>query len=511
MNPNPKLGFCSACVRLDGVPIRFDGRPYLPSIYASNARNLVIRASRQVEKSTFVANTIAFELARRPGVSILLVCPRHEQARVFMRSRLQPLILDSPLVRRVLLRGRRRPLQIGHMVFDNGSQLFVRAAFHSGDAARGISADILLVDEVQDIAARDLPVLQETLSHSAIRRTILTGTPKLVENHLEAAFSRSTGNEWIIACPGCGANVVLDEDALGPHGIVCRHCRAALDPATGRWVPRNPRSEWGDGYWVNHMMVPWVNYDEILERQAMYDRAKFKNEVLGLPTTEGDHIVNRAELEACCSKRPMIEKLSDIPSYGRDHAVLGIDWGGGGTSRTAVVIGWMRDDYVFEIGAFHRFRPDEDTGTLLENVAELCRRFRIQYIVADGGGSGHHLNRLLLDRLQHLTGMYAILYSAATQEPREDGMLTKWTVDRSASIGGVFSRVKKRSIVFPRLEDCGAFLDEFACETAVYDEINRTIRYMHPETMPDDALHATTYALLLAIREFSMRPQYEEY
>jgi len=44
--------------------------------------------------------------------------------------------------------------------------VFVRAAYHSADAARGISADLLLVDEFQDIAAGDLPVLQETLSHS---------------------------------------------------------------------------------------------------------------------------------------------------------------------------------------------------------------------------------------------------------------------------------------------------------------------------------------------------------
>jgi Phage terminase large subunit gpA, ATPase domain len=507
---NPALEFCQACVRLQGRPIRFDRRPYLPAIYASQARNVVIRASRQVEKSTFLANIIAHNLVTRPGVSILLVCPRQEQASVFIRSRLQPIIVNSPLVRRVLVGPTGARLPINHMRFINGAEVFVRAAYHSGDAVRGISADILLVDEIQDIAVGDLPVLQETLSHSNLRRTILTGTPKLIENHLEAAFARSTANEWTVACIHCEAHVILDDSAIGTSGIICRQCQQPLNPGTGMWVPRNPASSWGDGFWINHLMVPWVNHDEILERQQTYDPAKFKNEVLGLPTTEGDHIVTRAELDACCTNRPMISKYTDIPPEYRDFAIVGIDWGGGGASRTVIVVGWMRMDFVFEVGAFHRFRPDADTRTILDSVAEVCHRFRIKSIVADGGGSGHHLNRLLLDKLNGPQVMYAVIYSQAGQEPRQDGILWKWTVDRSATIGALFSHVKKRSIQFPCVKDCGTYLDEFACEVCEYDDANRAIRYTHPETMPDDAMHATNYALLLGIRGHHLQVQCDD-
>jgi hypothetical protein len=101
-----------------------------------------------------------------------------------------------------------------------------------------------------------------------------------------------------------------------------------------------------------------------------------------------------------------------------------------------------------------------------------------------------------------MNGMHAILYSATDHEPHCDGVLIKWTVNRSATIGVLFSRVKKQRIIFPRLEDCGSFLDEFACETAEYDNITRTIRYTHPASQQDDALHATNYALLLATRAF---------
>ena len=63
--------------------------------------------------------------------------------------------------------------------------------------------------------------------------------------------------------------------------------------------------------------------------------------------------------------------------------------------------------------------------------------------------------------------------------------------------------MKKQSLVFPGVEHCGSFLDEFACEVAEYDDINRTVPYSHPQTQPDDALHATNYALLPAIRRFN--------
>jgi hypothetical protein len=55
-------------------------------------------------------------------------------------------------------------------------------------------------------------------------------------------------------------------------------------------------------------------------------------------------------------------------------------------------------------------------------------------------------------------------------------------------------------LLFPRVVDCSGFLDEFACETAEHDDINRVVRFSHPEGQQDDALHATNYVLHVAIR-----------
>ena len=81
------------------------------------------------------------------------------------------------------------------------------------------------------------------------------------------------------------------------------------------------------------------------------------------------------------------------------------------------------------------------------------------------------------------------------KKPRQRyGRLWIWTIGRTASRGMVFSRIKKRRIMFPRLEVSRSFLDEIWCDVAEYDDQKRSIKYMHPESQPDDALHAINYA-----------------
>jgi hypothetical protein len=504
-----KQEFCEHLAHLKRRLITFEGRQYLGQIYDSTARNLVIRASRQVEKSTFLVNTILYEAFTHPGISILFVTPTILQARSFSNDRLLPAIQQSPILRRYLLGSTTRKPNVMDPRFANDSVVHFRAAFRSADAARGLSADLLCIDEVQDVSEGDIPVLQETMSHSLLGRTIACGTPKLIDNHLQMLFQMSTAHEWTIECRACKKGVILDQRCLGPKGTICPTCNTLIDPRQGVWVPRNPGATWGDGFWINHLMVPWINFDQVLDRQRTYDLARFKNECLGLPVALGDHVVTRAELEACCLELPMAADLAHVPPAGQNSLIVGVDWGGGGASRTVLVIGFMRSDYKFQIVRMDRFARDEDPNRVLELVAQRCEDFHVRCIGADGGGNGYVYNRLLLMRLNKQCHLYAILYSMTDQPPHQDGVLWKWTVNRTASIGTVFSRVKKQMLLFPRVQESGSFLDEFACEVAEYDDHSRSIRYSHPETLPDDCLHAANYAMLLGVRAY--RPHRPEY
>jgi hypothetical protein len=84
-------------------------------------------------------------------------------------------------------------------------------------------------------------------------------------------------------------------------------------------------------------------------------------------------------------------------------------------------------------------------------------------------------------------------------------------INRSATIGGLFTRVKKQRLLFPRVEDVGDYLDEYACEVAEYDDLQRSVKYTHPETQQDDALHATNYAMWLGYKIRQEEVAYSEY
>lgn len=491
------LDWCESFLHLRGRPISFDERPYLPAIYSSRARRIVLRCSRQVEKTTFICNIVVFTAVTLPGVRIIIVFPRQEQATVFAKSRLMPVVTDSPVIQKILIGDRRRKPQVTHMQFRNKSEIYIRAAYHSGDAVRGIDGDFLFIDEFQDIAGGDLPVLEETLSHSPHRRVLITGTPKSVDNHLEDVFGRSTANEWRVPC-ACGQLVLLDEKALGPSGPVCPECSQEIDPSTGLWIPRNPASLWGDGFTINHLAAPWLNYPELLERFDSYDPALFRNECLGLPTYLGDHLVTREEVEACCSERAMAQRCEGVPAAGRRSLIAGIDWGGGAASRTVIVIGYIQNDR-FIVVHIERYHVREEPDEILRLVAAKCRQFRVFAVSADAGGNGSIYNNLLLKQLSGIEVMYGITYAVADQQPQQyKGRLYRWSIGRTPSLGMVFTRVKNRRLDLPRLADSAPFIDEIWCETAEYDDSQRTIKYTHPETQPDDVLHAINYASTLA-------------
>ena len=204
----------------------------------------------------------------------------------------------------------------------------------------------------------------------------------------------------------------------------------------------------------------------------------------------------------------MATRLRDVPNEGRRCIIAGVDWGGGGVggSATVVTLGYIREDKKFIVVRFEQLRGQEDPECVLKSVAKLCDDFGVRFIGADAGGNGSVYNRLLLDKLGWRNPLYAILYSSSNQEPKQEGALHKWTVDRTGSIGSLFTRIKKQMTHFPRVEDSGRFLDQFTCEVAEYDEHNRTVRYVCPENQNDDALHSLNYAQLVALRLWHVQP-----
>ena len=159
----------------------------------------------------------------------------------------------------------------------------------------------------------------------------------------------------------------------------------------------------------------------------------------------------------------------------------------------------MRDDNHFVVSRMDRFAAQEDPERILAAVAQRCEQFAVRVLATDGAAHGHVYNNLLLTRLPRLAGLYALFYSDSDHPPQQyQGRLWHWTIGRSASIGMVFSRVRRRQLILPPVEDCGSYLDEICAEVAVYDDHHRTIKYSHDPGQCDDSLHALNYVVTMA-------------
>ena len=236
-------------------------------------RNLVLRASRQVEKSTFSGGQHLVLGRCESGHPDPVCLPATRTGPVVCADSVDCHPGNSPILRGALVGNTRRHLPVTNLKCANGSNLFVRAAYRPHRRSSRYQRRQRPADRRISGCRGRRPAGPERNAFPFGRRADDScGTPKLIDNHLETMFNQSTANEWQISCPSCGHDVVLDERSIGPTGIMCPQCQSPLDKFAGRWVPRNPHATWGDGYWINALMVPWRdNPDELLECQRTYD------------------------------------------------------------------------------------------------------------------------------------------------------------------------------------------------------------------------------------------------
>ena len=481
--------------RLDNV-----GRPYLSKIYDAleSARRTVLCTARQCEKSTTLIKLITFNLVVRAPTTALLILPRQEQIHRLVASRLLPIIEESPVLKRCLVASARTAMK--HLVFSNGSELILDSAYHNPDAARGVSARILAIDEYQDCATNSLAVLEETQSHQSQAHTVLSGTAKLSDNELERAYVRGTANVWMLTCPACGLDTQANDQILGDVGYRCPGCQQPLNPALGFWKELNPGSTFAESFRIPQLIVPWMQHATVQEKKKTYNFAQFKNEVLGESVTEGELSLTLSELTACCSPRPPIETRAALTFDLNFSVIAGIDWGNTGHATTSVCIGVLDPQGIFHVLNWYRLMPGKNPDEVLAFVAEICRGMNVAAIAVDSQGNGSVFRPLLFDRLQMDIVNFGMAYteeidfSVKTETPHRQIL----SMNKTKCVSDLVFRVRSRRITFPRRSEMESFLLEVASERCIPDEERRTIRYVKSPGRPDDALHSLVYAVSAA-------------
>lgn len=495
-----------AILQLKGKPL--DLTEYIPfeAIYDNSPDTLTICAGRQVGKSVSLAASITSNSILRKFFSTLMVSPLAQQTSRFSGQYLGP-FFNSPIVKNHFIDSKSTQ-NVFSKTLTNGSSITLGYAETEGDAdrIRGVAADMLLIDEVQDVSLEAVPILAETLSASEYSFKRFTGTAKSDVGSLAILFKRSNGMEWVVKCTGCNRHTIPNDfdnclkiATNNPLGPACMHCGKLIDMKTGQWLAAKPSIKNNLGMHVPQIIIPArcnpKKWGELLQKVLTYDKIKLSNEVFGLSVGSGGRPLSLAQVRAVCNPdRKGFDIGFPFDSRNINLTVMGVDWSCTGSDKSYTVATVLGYDFSGKAFILHAEKMEGiDILEQVKRVEDLYDQFKCTHIASDRGVGvlqGQMMKRDLgIDRVSMVN------YVAAKTNLRYDPAGDFFAADRTLAIDTAVIKVKMGpskleapcwDVMHPFWEDALHIFEE---ETLAGRRV-----YRKDEDFPDDFIHSLTFA-----------------
>lgn len=494
------------------LPFNFDQRPYLKPVYNTTSPRVLLKCGRQVEKSTYLGNRLLSMTCIQPNFTSLYVSPTNQQTKTFSNDRIREPLEISPYLK--VWTDPHLDQSVFQKKFVNRSQIVMRYAYLNADRVRGIPADLVCIDEIQDIHTDNIPVIEECIAHSSFKMKLYSGTPKSLDNTIEGLWVEdSTQNEWVVPCDHCGGGDyrhwnVLDEANIGPKFLICDKCGKQIYPMhpDAQWASLNPNPRVPnpmDGYRIPQIMVPWISWPDILNKQISYSRAKFNNEVLGLSYDSGTRPLTRQDvMDNCTSVYGLssvdIAQASSMARSLGGRVFMGVDWGTGEQSYTVISICAYLNQ-KFTVLYIRRLEGAEsEPGRQIDIIKELVKQWRVSLIGADYGG-GFDRNDILL-RTFGPRMVFKYQYSTVSSKIKWDSGLARFMLNRTEVMSDIFNAIKRKNVFsFPKWESFNQpFGQDMLNIFSEFSETRRVNEYRKSRGVTDDAFHCILYAFCVS-------------
>ncbi|MDY6957933.1 MAG: phage terminase large subunit family protein [Halobacteriota archaeon] len=380
-----KTDFAQSTLQVDGAPLRFTDRPYIYTIYNTDATEKLIMAGRQAEKSTTVAADMICE-SIAPHNKLLYVTPTMQQTGVFSRSKIDEMFLTSRKLRGALYE--KMNSSVGEKRLKNYTTMYFRSAYHTADSIRGITSRRTYTDEVQDILSDILPVIDECSGHQPDAKFIRTGTPKTQDNTIEKKWGHSTQCEWMVKCEACNYwNTLTNTNIihLDEPGLFCAKCGNRIYTNYGVWVSAHP-DNFIKGFRLPQIILPekYIDWGRLFHKMRTYPTAQLMNEVFGVSYDNAQKPITKEDLVKCCQEYEMDMKWK--PQYTSRPVFIGIDWGTGDKSYSVLCAGVMTGKDKFKVIYLKKFIGTEaDKDSMLRIIIDTVKSLRSPIIGVDWG------------------------------------------------------------------------------------------------------------------------------
>jgi len=511
--------------RADVLPLMFqlNGKAYslkdyiqFREMYSSKySPDSIWMCGRQTGKSMNLSRSEVMDIIQIPYFQILYIAPLKPQAirysSLYLREALNTCELahalqtesddsdvDSNITKNVL-----------HQTFLNGSGIQLTYAKTSSDRARGIFADRIDFDEVQDQLVDNLPIVTQSLTQSAWGLRRFTGTAKTVDNTIESLWQLSSQDEWAMRC-GCGYWNIPNMDGKvlemikinGPH---CVKCGRLLNVRNGGFVSKYPdRVNTFQGRHVPQIVVPAIVENPIkwqrLVRKVMNSSiAIIMQEILGISCNVGSRLITQEDINKASCLLPTEKLQQRLSDY--IYTVGGVDWGiAEHTSFTVhTIIGIKQDGNIHVLWAkrFAGFDPD----TVLQEIAKAHTFYKCDLLCCDFG-MGFDKNVMLIKRFD--LPVIQINYTQQNQLFNLNPILgyPRWVIDKVSALDMLFLAIKYGGILFPPKEEFDVYTQDLLSPYEDVTEIGGIAhrKYLRNPNRPDDFCHALCFACLGAMK-----------
>ena len=512
--------------RMKGKPFSLQGREQFSVLFSKEmVRETIVISGRQEGKSASLSRSEILNLITIPEFQMLYVAPLQEQTRRYSDLYINEAIQSCPLAQRLqskalagVLSDSKILTAVGHKSFANGAGLQLTYAKTSADRARGIYADMIDFDEIQDQSGEALPIIQESLSASDnYGCSRYTGTAKVVENLIETKWQQSSMCEWVMKCSHCGYHNIPNLDGkvlsmIQADGMHCVHCGKKLNVVEGQWIPAFPsRMRSFRGYHIPQVVCPFIvnnrnNWDKLLHKLMNGVLATFIQENLGISYSVGQRLLTQADItrQSCLPDTKTLQENLDRYSY----TVAGIDWGGAELqSFTVLTIIGIRPDGRIDVLWAKRYRGFDPDDQLVD-IAKACRFYGVTAVAADLG-MGMDKNLILAKRFG--LPMVQMMYTRQNKlfgKNKSDGATSRvqcWTIDKVMALDVLFMSIKNGRIFFPKT-GLESFTPDLLSPYETTSEVGGMEHrlYLRSEGQPDDFCHALCFSSMAAMKLMGM-------
>ena len=509
------VSFAENHLTVDGKPFRMSGsgwkfmadlyREVAAQAHNKNSKPMVILKGRQVGATILAAVLSLYFTASglygtgpdKPPMRVLHVFPTLGLMSKYAKDKLGPMVAGSQngYINSRMLKNDATAIKvagtedaIAEKTFKGYNKLRIEGTGPDGDRIRGLSQDVILFDECQDMSRDAIetagPILTSAQYGAPTKGVQLYfGTPKGTGSHFYNIWNQSDQRFYELRCVGCAHYFFLytmGSDSwkkiwVSGHDVKCPECGTLQKKADalegGRWVPTKTGDTKYVGYHVSVMLHTSFSIESIMDLNTSVNKDRsekaWKNETLGEFYSGGGMTLSLDDIRLnCCDNTRGLAKT--IIDRGDKTVVMGIDWGGKdlefgdggdddidvgkkgdtGQSYTAVVIMSVDKRGVFTIENAYRLKRN-DFEYKVNIISEMYRIFKVQVAAADLGYGA--------DIVQHMQGPIGFgerflgcinsgtLVSTLTYKPKQ----LRVVLNKDAMVEEIFSMVRKGKIKFP--------------------------------------------------------------